>query len=157
MSHGYFGHTRPLLAFALVCGATLSLAYAVRAGVVLPVDPPFTDSVCLDPSDVTGALTDPNAFYAGRPQCESLCKKAGADCAQYVKLASVCQKSEIGDDASYSKKECEVEFEHGTATTVCKTEIEHGARDARSGALTNRNSALDACDAWEHTCEATCH
>jgi hypothetical protein len=81
---------------------------------------------------------------------------AGKDCAQYVKLAASCQRTEIGDDASYAKRECEVENEHGTATTTCKTEIEHGAQTDRSTALEDRHTALDVCDTWEHTCEATC-
>ena len=142
------------LGCAIVCGALLAAAAAHAAPP--PVQSPFTSSACLQPSDVTDELADPNAYYAGSPKCESLCKQAGKDCMQYVKLAASCQKAEIGDDAAYAKRECEVENEHGTATTVCKTEIEHGAADDRSGALADRNTALDTCDAWEHTCEATC-
>jgi hypothetical protein len=155
MSHAAFCPSRWTLGFALVCGALVSLSAAVHAGVPA-VQSPFTSSACLEPSDVTGALADPNAYYAGSPKCGSLCKQAGNDCAQYVKLAASCQRAEIGDDASYAKRECEVENEHGTATTTCKTEIDHGASTSRSGALEDRNNGLDVCDTWEHACEASC-
>lgn len=155
MSHGYSRHTRVTLAFAFVCAASLTLASHARAQIPA-VSSPFGDSVCLAPSDVTAELADPNGYYAGSPKCESLCKRAGADCAQYVKLAWSCQKAEIGDDATYAKQECEVENEHGTATTVCKTEIEHGRKTEQSGALEDRHTALDVCDQWEHDCEQSC-
>lgn len=155
MSHASFRPSLWILGFALVCGATLSLAHAAHAAPPT-VQSPFTSSPCLTPSDVTAELADPNAFYAAAPKCQSLCRRAGKDCAQYVKLATACQRAEIGDDAAYAKTECEVENEHGTATSTCKTEIEHGASSSRSGALEDRNTALDVCDTWEKTCEATC-
>ncbi len=155
MSHVSLRPSHWVLGFAFVCGASLSLAYAARAGTPV-VNSPFGASACLDPSDVTDELADPNGYYAAAPKCESLCKRAGKDCAQYVKLAASCQKAEIGDDAAYAKQECEVENEHGTATTICKTEIEHGASGDRGGALEDRNTALDVCDTWEHDCESSC-
>lgn len=155
MSHVSLRPSHWILAFALVCGGPLALAPHARAGAAA-VSSPFDDSVCLEPADVTEHLADPNGFYAGSPKCESLCRRAGADCAQYVKLAASCQKAEIGDDASYAKQECEVEFEHGQPTAVCKTEIEHGRRDDQRSALEDRNAALDLCDQWEHDCEQSC-
>lgn len=155
MSHASIRPTHWILGAALACAA--SLTFANGAAAQLPaVNSPFEDSVCNSPSDVTDKLADPNGYYAEAPKCESLCRRAGKDCAQYVKLAGSCQKAEIGDDAAYSKQECEVEFEHGTATTSCKTEIEHQAGEDRLGASTERKGALDACDAWEKQCEATC-
>jgi hypothetical protein len=144
-----------ILGFALVCGAALSLAPAARAGVDV-VNSPFGDAACLAPSDVTDALADPNGYYAAAPKCESLCKRAGKDCAQYVKLSASCQKAEIDDDASYAKQECEVEFEHGMESTVCKTEVEHGKGDDHGSARSDRDEALGVCDEWEHACEASC-
>jgi hypothetical protein len=154
MSHVTVRLSRWILGLALACGASLSLGHAAQAQAV--VNSPFPEGVCSTPSDVTAQLADPNGYYAGAPKCESLCKRAGKDCSQYVKLAASCQRAEIGDDASYAKQECEVEFEHGQESKTCKTEIEHGAGDDRGGALAERNDALDVCDGWEHTCEATC-
>ena len=143
------------LIFAVVC-VTCALTARSYAGTPA-VTSPFTDDVCLSPSDITESLTDPNGFYAAAPKCKSLCKQARVDCIQYVKLAASCRKAEIGDDASYAKRECEVEHEdNGVLKKTCKTEIEHSAGDDRGGLLQNRHDALDACDAWEHTCEATC-
>jgi hypothetical protein len=142
------------LAVAVACVA-FALAGTSRAAPA--VASPFSDDVCLSPSDVTDSLVDPNGVYAASPKCKSLCKQARSDCAQYVKLAALCQKSEIGDDASYAKKECEVEHEdNGVLKNECKTEIEHSAGGDRSGLQVDRNDALDACDAWEHTCESSC-
>ena len=154
MSYVAYRHTRWTLAFAFVCGASLLAGHEARAQA--SVSSPFVQSVCLDPSDVTGALADPNGYYAASPNCESLCKQARKDCMQYVKAASSCQTAEIGDDAAYAKRECEVEFEHGTQTSVCKTEIEHAAGDDRKGARASRDAALHTCDDWEHACEASC-
>jgi hypothetical protein len=143
------------LTCAVAFGAALSSSGVAHAQAA--VNSPFGgSSVCLAPSDVTGELADPNAYYAGSPNCKALCRKAETDCAQYVKLASTCQKLEIDDDASYAKKECEVENEHGVATTTCKNEIEHGARDGKSAATDDKNSALDVCDKWESDCEKSC-
>ena len=155
MPHASSRPIRWILGCALVCSAFLSLPSAAHAQAPA-VGSPFLGSVCLDPSDVTGELADPNAYYAAAPNCKSLCRKAETDCAQYVKLAAMCQRSEIDDDASYAKRECEVENEHGMQTTVCKQEVDQSARGDRSGASVDKNLALEACDKWEKTCEQTC-
>ena len=143
-------------ALVRILALAASLGLAGLASAQGSVSSPFDDSVCMSPLDVTESLVDPNAFYADAPNCQKLCTKAVKDCKQYVKDAASCEKAEIKDDASYAKTECEVEFEHGTETTTCKTEVEHSSGDDQAAAQADRNSALQACDTWGATCSATC-
>jgi hypothetical protein len=133
-----------------------SVSFGGIAAAQAAVGSPFDDSVCKNPLEVTASLHDPNAIYASAPKCEKVCKKALKDCKQYVKDAAACEKSEINDDASYEKTECEVENEHGTATKTCKTEVEHAHGEDHSTSRADRDAALGQCDAWANTCKATC-
>ena len=142
------------LVASLVFG--FSIALSGLASAQGSVSSPFDDSVCMSPSQVTASLQDPNGFYAGAPKCEKLCKKAFKDCKQYVKDAASCQNAEINDDASYAKTECEVEFEHGSESKTCKTEIEQEHNSDHSASRSERDAALGDCGSWAATCQATC-
>lgn len=144
------------LAVGVACGV-FAFGSTAQAGTTPTVTSPFTDDVCLVPSDVTSALADPNGIYSGSPKCKSLCKRARADCIRYVKLAAGCQRSEITDDSAYAKQECEIEHEDDNVLKrECKVEIEHSARDDRSSALEDRNIGVAACNTWEQVCETSC-
>jgi len=140
-------------------GACLAFVVSVAlAGIASAqgVASPFDDGVCMSPTDVTASLHDPNGIYAGAPRCAKLCAKALKDCLQYVKDAAACERSEIDDDASYEKTECEVEFEHGQEAKTCKTEVEDAHGGDHDTADSNRNAALATCQSWADTCKSTC-
>jgi ubiquitin len=142
--------------FVLLTGA-LSVAGVARA-VISPVHSPYTTAPCLLPSQAVADLRDPNGRYAdGGASCPSLCKKAGADCKQYVRASFACTNTYLADMISYEKNGCGIAHKDDPAAkNQCKSTADGFLKTYRHQAQDDRDQALGACEDWEATCKATC-
>jgi len=143
--------------FSIASVCLFLCAGLARAGEAPAVASPFANDVCADPLDVIDNLVDPVAYYRNAPKCEALCRKAEADCKQYVRSAFACQMASIGDDSSYDKKECELEFEDGADKRECKSTVDGKAGSSKNEVREKRDAALGDCEDWGTVCENTCH
>jgi hypothetical protein len=158
-----------------LCFATL-LALAplfARAGTAPdPNDPnsplgPGDKIPCFDAAQVPASLSlqagdpnDPNSvgFFSHLPDCATLCKKAGASCARFVKRAVACELRFADARASF-KTRTDCEGLRGAALTFCVTDnkIEDAhiiQRDAASGKLAD---ALGGCAKRADDCTVLCN
>ena len=135
----------PWLALALV-------ATQARAGVI---DFPFTSGVCLLPADAYESFADPNTLFVSAPakSCEKLCSQAAKDCELYVKLASACEKAEVGDTLKYSLTNCSLV---GVDVKTCKVNAKTQSVAALGELRSDTKQALDNCDTWLSLCSASC-
>jgi hypothetical protein len=141
----------PVLVFAYAL-------YAAPAAYALPsINPPFSASVCLTPADVTGALVGTGAnVYSGVPACKALCRRAEADCRHYVNAAAACDQAQIGSDAVYARRQCElVNPTNKLARRNCILAADTAATNDRITVRAERQSAVSTCDTWGMTCENT--
>src|SRR5215470_16466824 len=92
----------------VLLSTALSLAGSARAK-ISDVHSPYQALPCTGASQAAADMADPNGIYAaGGNQCPSLCKKAEADCKQYVRVSFACVNSYNADSISYEKRGCAI-------------------------------------------------
>ncbi|HTO08616.1 MAG TPA: hypothetical protein VMR86_16325 [Myxococcota bacterium] len=146
--------TRSFFVLLSVC---LSVAGVARAK-ISDIHSPYAAAPCVGPTQAAADMSDPNGYYAaGGAQCPSLCKKAEADCKQYVRVSFGCWNSFWADALSYEKRGCAIGHPNDPpAKNQCKSQADAILKTYRQDAQNARDLGLSACEDWEATCEATC-
>jgi hypothetical protein len=141
--------------FALACA--LTLAASARAGTI---GTGIHEGLCLDPSEALGGMADPNTSFtytADEPTCQKLCKTAGKDCAQYVKLARACSVKNVSDIAKVEFVNCALTFPDNKIERKLCTD---GFAETRNSTIEDidldASVSLVACQTWVTTCQAAC-
>jgi hypothetical protein len=109
----------------------------------------------MTPGDVTDAFVGTGAnFYNAAPHCQALCRRAEADCRHYVNSAAACDQAQIGTDATYARRQCEVANPTDKlARRSCILAVDTTAVGNRITVRTDRQTAVTTCDTWGMTCE----
>ena len=143
--------------FVVLLSAGLSVAGVARAA-ISPVHSPYSTPPCVSPTQAAADLEDPNGYYAaGGASCPALCKKAFADCKQYVRASFACTNTYLADMISYEKNGCAIAHKGDPAAkNQCKATADGFLKAYRQNAQQDRDQGLSACQDWEATCEATC-
>jgi hypothetical protein len=145
---------------ALALVSALSISGAARAG--FTIGSAINTDSCIDPLETSdpnaGGMNDPNTVFlqAGDTKlCQKLCKQGAVDCAQYVRLATSCEKSELNDEVKYFKKDCEL-IGDPVQTKACKASLKVEAAGELDSINTDRDNALANCQTWLNTCLLSC-
>lgn len=137
------------LSFALV--TALLLSTSARAGVF---DTPMSDpGVCGDTDVVTG-FSDVSVFI-GSPHCDSLCKKAEAECRKFTRKVFGCFQSWFKDSAGFVLRNCG-ELEPSSVANACKESTKNDLRTVKTALAGALDSSLADCSLWGAMCRSEC-
>ena len=107
---------------------------------------------------VADVLPEPAGWFDGAElqECRKLCRKAGSQCREYVKMASACYAKNTSQREVYGKKNCDLFETDPQARRECKQVVHDEAVEFKGDLKEVRDANVAECDAWAGYCEDSC-